>query len=91
MSRSVSAEVARFMFAGTRPNTEFSISFDLDVLKIYEDYDKCGQIYLDRKMSEKRKKRNGLRTHRLRVSRTVCLSDPFPSPLQYPSGEFREH
>ena len=39
-------EVARFLFAGTRPNTEFDISFDLDVIKIYEDYDKCERIAL---------------------------------------------
>jgi len=32
-------EIVRFMFAGTRPNSEFAISFDLDVLKIYEDYE----------------------------------------------------
>ncbi|WP_320129585.1 lysine--tRNA ligase [uncultured Sphaerochaeta sp.] len=38
-------EITRYMFAGTRPNTEFSISFDLDVLKIYEDYDNCERIY----------------------------------------------
>jgi len=38
-------EVTRFLFAGTRPNAEFAISFDLDVLKIYEDYDKCERIF----------------------------------------------
>ena len=38
------AEVLRYLFAGTRPNTEFSISFDLDVLKVYEDYDKTERI-----------------------------------------------
>ncbi len=38
-------EIVRYMFAGTRPNTEFAISFDLDVIKIYEDYDKCERIY----------------------------------------------
>lgn len=38
------AEVLRYMFAGTRPNTEFAISFDLDVLKVYEDYDKTERI-----------------------------------------------
>ncbi|MCL1955335.1 MAG: hypothetical protein FWF61_05350, partial [Brevinematales bacterium] len=27
-----------------RPNTEFTISFDLDVIKIYEDYDKTERI-----------------------------------------------
>lgn len=38
-------ELTRFLFAGTRPNAEFAISFDLDVLKLYEDYDKCERIY----------------------------------------------
>lgn len=38
-------EVVRYLFAGTRPNTEFVISFDLDVIKIYEDYDKTERIY----------------------------------------------
>ena len=38
------AEVLRFLFAGTRPNTEFDISFDMDVVKIYEDYDKMERI-----------------------------------------------
>jgi lysyl-tRNA synthetase class 1 len=37
-------ELTRYLFAGTRPNTEFTISFDLDVLKIYEDYDKTERI-----------------------------------------------
>jgi lysyl-tRNA synthetase class 1 len=36
--------LARYIFAGTRPNTEFTISFDLDVIKIYEDYDKTERI-----------------------------------------------
>ena len=38
------SEVLRYLFASTRPNTEFVISFDLDVIKIYEDYDKCERI-----------------------------------------------
>jgi lysyl-tRNA synthetase, class I len=38
-------EVVRYLFAGTRPNTEFVISFDLDVIKIYEDYDRTERIY----------------------------------------------
>jgi lysyl-tRNA synthetase class 1 len=39
-------EVARFLFAGTRPNTEFTISFDADAIKLYEDYDKMERIAL---------------------------------------------
>ena len=38
-------EVVRYLYAGTRPNAEFVISFDLDVLKIYEDYDQAERIY----------------------------------------------
>jgi lysyl-tRNA synthetase, class I len=38
-------EIVRWLFAGTRPNKEFSISFDVDVLKIYEDFNKVERIY----------------------------------------------
>lgn len=37
-------ELVRYIFAGTRPNTEFVISFDLDVIKIYEDYDRTERV-----------------------------------------------
>jgi lysyl-tRNA synthetase class 1 len=38
-------ELVRYMFSSTRPNSEFTISFDLDVIKLYEDYDRCERIY----------------------------------------------
>ncbi|MEA3378148.1 MAG: lysine--tRNA ligase [Nanoarchaeota archaeon] len=38
-------EIVRYLFAGTRPKTEFAISFDLDVIKIYEDFDRTERIY----------------------------------------------
>jgi lysyl-tRNA synthetase, class I len=38
-------QVTRFLFAGTRPDAEFAISFDGDVIKVYEDFDKCERIY----------------------------------------------
>lgn len=38
-------EIVRYIFAGTRPNTEFAISFDQDVIKIYEDFDKVERIF----------------------------------------------
>ncbi len=40
-------EIARYLFAGTRPNKEFAISFDADVIKIYEEFDKCERIFFD--------------------------------------------
>lgn len=38
-------EIIRYLFAGTKPGSPFAVSFDLDVLKIYEDFDKCERIY----------------------------------------------
>lgn len=39
------AEIVRYMFVSTKAQSEFAISFDLDVLKIYEDYDNTERIY----------------------------------------------
>jgi len=51
-------EITRYLFVGTRPNSEFAISFDLDVLKIYEDYDTTERIYFGvQKVNEKREAR----------------------------------
>ncbi|AHC16203.1 lysine--tRNA ligase [Salinispira pacifica] len=53
-------EIVRYLFAGTRPNAEFSISFDLDVIKIYEDYDRCERIYFgEEEANEKRQAKEG--------------------------------
>lgn len=38
-------EIIRYLFASTRPNAEFAISFDADVIKIYEDFDRCERIH----------------------------------------------
>jgi len=34
----------RWIFASQRPNSEFQISFDLDVIKLYEDYDRARRL-----------------------------------------------
>ena len=46
------------MFVGTQPNKTFDISFDLDVLKIYEDFDKYERAYFGKEeLSEKEAKK----------------------------------
>lgn len=37
-------ELLRYIFASYRPNTEFQISFDLDVVTLYENYDRARRI-----------------------------------------------
>ncbi|MCK4521021.1 MAG: lysine--tRNA ligase [Nanoarchaeota archaeon] len=44
----------RWLFAGSRPATEFAVSFDLDVLKLYEDFDRCERIYFKKEKIEEK-------------------------------------
>ena len=49
-------EILRYIFVGTRPNKAFQISFDNDIIKIYEDYDALERKYYEGKtnLQEKR-------------------------------------
>lgn len=49
-------EMVLFIFAGTRPNSEIDISFDLDVIKIYEDFDKLERLYYNLETEKNPKK-----------------------------------
>ena len=74
-------EITRYMFAGTRPNSEFSISFDLDVLKMYEDYDNCERIYFDLLAVNEKRKEKEKRIYELSqvgpVPTEACFQIPF--------------
>jgi lysyl-tRNA synthetase class 1 len=37
-------DMLRWIFASVRPGSEFQISFDLDVIKLYEDYDRARRL-----------------------------------------------
>jgi lysyl-tRNA synthetase, class I len=63
-------QVLRWIFASYRPNTEFQISFDLDVIKVYEDFDRVVRLAHEvDDGSRKDKKRQVAR-------RTLQLSQP---------------
>ncbi len=49
-------EVLRYIFASTRPNKGFQISFDTDVIKIYDEYDELQNRYYD-KLANNQEKR----------------------------------
>lgn len=51
-------EIVRYLFASTRPSATFEISFDLDVLKIYEDFDKCERIAFKKQEAKSDKEYN---------------------------------
>ncbi len=71
-------EIIRYLFAGTKPGTEFAISFDLDVIKIYEDFDKCERIYYKKEKVDDKEYRKQKRIYEL-----SCVEKPKPKmPLQ---------
>ncbi len=73
-------EVVRYLFAGPRPNTEFAISFDLDVIKIYEDYDKTERIYFGLEEVDEKRRQKEARIYELSQVAEV----PKRMPLQVP-------
>jgi lysyl-tRNA synthetase class 1 len=69
-------ELVRYLFASTRPNTEFAISFDLDVIKNYEDYDRCERIYFGREEVSEAKAEKQRRIYELSQVKGVPSSMP---------------
>jgi len=49
-------EILRYLFVGTRPNKGFQISFDNDVIKIYDEYDMLEEKYYDKTASPQEKR-----------------------------------
>ncbi|MBU4501975.1 MAG: lysine--tRNA ligase [Nanoarchaeota archaeon] len=77
-------EIIRYFFASTKPNKEFNISFDLEVLKVYEDYDKTERIYFDEDLVENKKKYlKELRIYELSQIDKVPKSLPFQASFRH--------
>jgi len=49
-------EILRYLFVGTKPRTGFQISFDNDVIKIYEDYDDLEERYYENRVNAREKR-----------------------------------
>ena len=49
-------ELIRYIFVKTRPNKAFPISFDNDIIKIYDEYDELEAKYYDKKLDQRDKR-----------------------------------
>jgi lysyl-tRNA synthetase, class I len=76
-------EIVRYLFVGTRPNSEFAISFDLDVLKIYEDYDRCERIFYGAQQVNERKRAKEVRNYELSQVEQPEQRIPYQIPLRH--------
>ena len=76
-------EIIRYLFAGTRPNKEFSLSFDLDVLKIYEDYSKCERIYFKEGITSEKETSKQKRIYELSQINTIAKNLPIQTSIRH--------
>ena len=76
-------ELVRYLFASTRPNTEFAISFDLDVIKNYEDYDRCERVYFGQEQVGEAKAEKQRRIYELSQVRSVPGAPPTQVPFRH--------
>jgi lysyl-tRNA synthetase class 1 len=67
-------EIIKYFFASTRPNKEFFISFDLDVIKNYEDFDSLEKDYFNKKINKKQK----------RIYELSCIEKIKGKPIEIP-------
>lgn len=49
-------EILRYIFVGTRPNKGFHISFDNEIIKIYEEYDDLERRYFEGLLNDQEKR-----------------------------------
>ena len=79
------AEIIRFLFVRSRPNAEFAISFDLDVLKIYDDFMRCEAAYYEAPKTGKAAKKQAKlrRIYELSQVGPVAEQQPFSIPLRH--------
>ncbi|MBT3985855.1 lysine--tRNA ligase [archaeon] len=76
--------MVRWLFAGTRPGAEFAIGFDLEVIKNYEDFDKCERIYFKEQDAKNDKEfDNQKRIYELSVVDKVPKKMPFQPSFRH--------
>jgi lysyl-tRNA synthetase, class I len=75
-------ELLRYIFAVNKPDHEFSISFDLDVLKMYEDYDRTERIA----WGLEKAKNDDLLNHEKRIYILSQVKPGMPAAMPYQIG-----
>jgi lysyl-tRNA synthetase class 1 len=80
-------QVLRWMFASYRPNTEFQISFDVDVIKLYEDFDRTVRLAHeadDGNATKDKKRQSARRTLQLASVDHTPIAAGTPAPAAVP-------
>lgn len=76
--------VIRWLFASRKPNLDFSIAFDLDVMKAYDEFDRCERFAYGAEEGDEKKVTYERRIYELSVVTPVKPGGPADLPAQYP-------
>jgi lysyl-tRNA synthetase class 1 len=75
-------QIIRWIFASQRPNTDFTISFDIDVIKNYDEFDRAEKIALGPKPEKPGKWPAIRRTYELSCPAEVPAAPPYRAPFR---------
>ncbi len=73
-------EIVRYIFSSTRPNKEFNISFDTDVLAMYEEFDKVERLYFNQETANEKD------TEKAKVAYELSYIGEIPKTIPYQPG-----
>jgi lysyl-tRNA synthetase class 1 len=76
-------EIIRFIYLGTKPNKEFSISFDEDVMKIYEDFYWTERIYFKKEDVNERSQNQWSRVYELSQTKKSNIPKKLPEQPKF--------
>jgi lysyl-tRNA synthetase class 1 len=75
--------IIRWIFASRKPNLDFAIAFDLDVIKAYDDFDRCERFAYGIEEGEEKKVR-----YERRIYEFSCIERVFPRDYSNPQAQF---
>ncbi len=79
-------EMLRWIFASARPNSEFQISFDLDVIKLYEEWDRFRRLACGSEGGKRAEKKRQLAQRTLELVSVPPRSYRDGAPLPFAPG-----
>ncbi|NBV49731.1 lysine--tRNA ligase [bacterium] len=75
--------IIRYLFASRKPNLDFSIAFDLDVMKAYDDFDRCERIAFGAEKVDEKKLNYEKRIYDFSRIETAALTQDMPTQFPF--------
>jgi lysyl-tRNA synthetase class 1 len=75
--------VIRWIFASRKPNLDFTIAFDLDVMRTYDDFDRCERYAYGAEAGEPRKVSYEKRIYELSCPKVPASFDKLPAQFGF--------